>query len=249
MTLAVQLDPSLLMEAAGLDPDPWQRRALRSKARRLLLLAARQTGKSTTTGFIALNEALFRPESLILLVSRSERQSLELFRKVVDGYEVLGRPVEAVRQLAHSLELVNESRIIALPSDPATIRCYSGPWMVVVDEASQCSDNIMPALTPMLGTSGGRLLLLSTPYGRRGFFHELWTNGDPAWERHRSTAVECPRIPAEFLEEQRRLLGPRMFGQEHECEFVEATGQLFSAESIDRCFVGPDEQVPILAGF
>jgi hypothetical protein len=101
----------------------------------------------------------------------------------------------------------------------------------------------------MLGTSGGRLLLLSTPFGRRGFFYEAWTGGDPSWERHKSVATECLRIPTSFLEEQRRLLGPRMFSQEHECEFVEATGQLFSAESIDRCFVGPDERVPILAGF
>jgi hypothetical protein len=69
MTLAIRLDPSLLMEAAGFHPDPWQRHALRSEAKRLLLLAARQTGKSTTTSFIALHGALFRPGSLILLVS------------------------------------------------------------------------------------------------------------------------------------------------------------------------------------
>jgi hypothetical protein len=249
MTLAIRLDPSLLMEAAGFHPDPWQRRALRSEAKRLLLLASRQSGKSTTTSLIALNEALFRPESLILLVSRVERQSGELFRKVMAAYDALGRPVEAVRELAFSLELANGSRIIALPGDPATVRCFSGVVMVIVDEAARCLDGIFTATLPMLGTTDGRMLCLSTPFGKRGWFHEQWAGADPTWERIQARATECPRIRPEFLAEQRRLLGPAMFAQEHECEFVEATGQLFSAESIDRCFVGPDERVPILAGF
>jgi hypothetical protein len=246
--LAIRLDPALLMEAAGFDLDPWQCRALRSEAKRLLLLAARQTGKSTTTSFIALHGALFRPGSLILLVSRSERQSLELFRKVVEGYDAVGRPVEPVRELASSLELSNGSRIIALPSDPGTIRCFSGVWMVIVDEAAQCTDDIMPALVPMLGVSDGRLLLLSTPFGRRGFFHEAWAGGDPSWERHRSVASECPRIKAEFIEEQRRLLGQRMFDQEMCCEFVEMAGQLFPQDAIDRAFTDTDS-VAVLQGF
>jgi hypothetical protein len=249
MTLASRLDPSLLMEAAGFHPDPWQRRALRSEAKRLLLLASRQSGKSTTTSLIALNEALFQSGSLILLVSRSERQSGELFRKVMAAYNALGRPVEAVRELAFSLELANESRILALPGDPATIRCFSGVWMVIVDEAAQCLDGIFAATLPMLATTDGRMLCLSTPFGRRGWFYEQWAGADPTWERIQARATECPRIRPEFLAEQRRMLGPAMFNQEHECEFVEATGQLFSSGSIDRVFADSGEPAPILAGF
>jgi hypothetical protein len=93
--LGLRLDPSLIMELAGFPSvDPWQRAALRSEAKRLLLLAARQTGESTTTSLIALHAALFRPGSLVLLVSRSERQAVELFRKLMAAYDALGRPVE-----------------------------------------------------------------------------------------------------------------------------------------------------------
>jgi hypothetical protein len=248
LELAARLDPSYLMELAGFEPDPWQRAALRSEAERLLLLCSRQVGKSTCTAFIALHDALFRDGSLILLVSRSARQSGELFRKVMEGYDALGRPVEAARELALSLELTNGSRIIALPSDPATIRCFSGVRMVIIDEAAQCDDSIMPALMPMLGVSGGRFLALSTPYGKRGFFFEAWAGGDPAWERHRSTATECPRISPGFIEEQRRLLGQRMFDQEMCCEFVGMAGQLFPQDAIDKAFADTDS-VPVLQGF
>jgi hypothetical protein len=246
--LAIRLDPSLLMEYAGFEPDPWQRRALRSESKRLLLLASRQSGKSTTTSLIALNEALFRPESLILLVSRVERQSGELFRKVVEAYNRLGQPVEAVRELAFSLELANGSRIIALPGDPATVRCFSGVWMVVVDEAALCLDGIFTAVLPMLGTTNGRMLCLSTPFGKRGWFYEQWVSADPTWERIKAKATECPRISPEFLAEERRMLGPTMFAQEHECEFIEAEGQVFSAESIEAVFRDTGD-MPVLLGF
>src|SRR5258708_4192166 len=53
--LATALDPSLLMERAGQNPDDWQRDVLRSESKRLLLLCSRQAGKSTVTaalGFV-----------------------------------------------------------------------------------------------------------------------------------------------------------------------------------------------------
>jgi hypothetical protein len=248
--LAIRLDPSLLMELAGFEPDDWQRHALRCGSRRLLLLASRQSGKSECAGFLVLHEALFRPESLILLVSRSERQSGELFqKKVVANYNRLGRPIESRRELQFSLELSNGSRVVALPGDnPATIRCFSGVWMVVVDEAALCLDSLFTAVRPMLGTTDGKMVCLSTPFGRRGWFFEQWVGADPTWERIVSRAVDCPRISPEFLAEERRMLGPAMFSQEHECMFIESEGQVFSTESIEACFRGA-EDVPILAGF
>jgi hypothetical protein len=100
----------------------------------------------------------------------------------------------------------------------------------------------------MLGTTEGKMVCLSTPFGRRGWFYEQWTGADPTWSRIISRATECPRISREFLEEERRMLGPAMFAQEHKCEFVEAEGQVFSAESIEAVFQGA-EDIPILAGF
>src|SRR5947209_11683493 len=65
--VACLLDSALLMERAGLTPDLWQRQLLRSEARRVLVLAARQVGKSTTAAYVALAEAL-RPRTLTLCV-------------------------------------------------------------------------------------------------------------------------------------------------------------------------------------
>ncbi len=69
---------------------------------------------------------------------------------------------------------------------------------------------------------------MSTPFGKRGHFHEEWENGGPAWERVRITAHECPRISPGFLEEERRSLGDLFFRSEYLCEFTESSGQLFA---------------------
>ena len=93
---ALALDPSLLLSAQGLTPDPWQCDLLWSGAPHLLLNCSRQSGKSTTVAALALHQILFRPGALVLLVAPSERQSHELFRKVIAGYHALQSPLETV---------------------------------------------------------------------------------------------------------------------------------------------------------
>ena len=83
----------------------------------------------------------------------------------------------------------------------------------------------------MLAVSGGRSIALSTPYGKRGWFHDEW-HGESNWQRVRITAEECPRIPKEFLAEERRSLGDRYYRQEYGCEFVETVNAVFSMEDI-----------------
>src|SRR5689334_25095083 len=77
------LDPAAwARDRLGWQLDPWQVDFLRTGSPRILLNITRQGGKSTTAALLALHTALFRPKSLILLVSPSLRQSGELFKKV-----------------------------------------------------------------------------------------------------------------------------------------------------------------------
>ena len=202
---------------------------------RILLLCSRQLGKSTSTAILALNEACYRDNSLVLLVSRSERQSTLLFEKVGAFFKRL-RPVDAVKELSLSIKLANGSEIVALPGDGDTIRGFSDPRLIILDEASRIPDSVLAAVVPMTVVSGGRIVALSTPRGRTGFFYDLWSSRNPRWERIEGRASQSQRISREAIEEQRTTMGPRLFAAEFDNEFLEDWDSVFSAEAIASIF-------------
>ena len=213
--LALALDPALLMARAGHVPDAWQAGVLRSTAPRVLLNCCRQSGKSTTTASLALHTAVYDPGSLTLLLSPGERQSKELLRKVLDVYRTLDRPVPAEAENKLELELENGSRIVALPGNEGTIRGYSGVRLLVVGEASRVPDALYAAVRPMLAVSGGRLVALSTPFGKRGWWFESWEHGGASWARVKVKAEQCPRITPAFLKEERDTMGDLFYRSEY----------------------------------
>jgi len=230
------LDPVEFSRYIGLEPDPWQAEVLRSEDKRMLLNCSRQSGKSTTTAIKGLHVALYRPKSLVLLVSPSQRQSTELFRKVKDAYNAMEERPGLMEDNKLSLTLTNNSRIVSLPGDQGTVRGYSGVTLILEDEAAQVDDDFYHAILPMLIVNDGSLISMSTPFGKRGHFFEEWENGGDNWKRIQIPANLCPRITDEQLEAQRRSLGDMFFQQEFMCEFVELEDSSFKYDLIQRAF-------------
>jgi hypothetical protein len=233
-------DAVLMAQRAGIEPDAWQSDLLRSDARQMILLCSRQSGKSTVSSILAIHEAIYCPNSLILLLSPSLRQSQELFRKLQTVYNELDSPLlpQTTEESALRMELSNGSRIVALPGKEATIRGFSGVNLLVIDEASRVPDELYQSVRPMLAVSGGRIVLLSTPFGKRGFFYQEWTDG-VGWQRTKIAADLCPRIDKEWLERERKMIGDWWYLQEYFCEFVETNDQVFSYDDINAA-LSPD---------
>jgi hypothetical protein len=244
--LATALDPVLLARAAGLIPDLWQADILRARSRRTLLNVTRQGGKSTIAALLATHDALFLPDSLTLLLSPSLRQSGELFQKVLRIYKAVGRPVHARAETALSLTLANGARIVALPGTEATIRGYSGVTRLIVDEAARVLDDLYFSVRPMLAVSGGNLLAMSTPFGKRGWWHQAWTEGGDTWERIAIPATACPRISPAFLAEEQRALGAWWYQQEYCNAFMDTVDAVFRSDDIQRALT--HEVIPLFSG-
>jgi hypothetical protein len=225
------------MRSLGLEPDPWQIEVLEAGHPRLLLNCCRQAGKSTAVAILGLAEAIFVPFSKVLLLSRSHRQSAELFRTLVGFYRQLNTPL-LERLTTEQLELANRSRIVCLPCREDTVRGYAHVNLLVIDEAARVPDDLYRAVRPMLAVSGGRLVCLSTPYGRRGFFYEAWAKGGTDWQRIEVPAERVARIPREFLAQERRCLGESWYRQEYCCSFEALEGLVYP--DFNRCVVpGP----------
>jgi hypothetical protein len=103
--------------------------------------------------------------------------------------------------------------------------------LLIIDEASRVEDSLYQSVRPMLAVSKGRIILLSTPFGKRGFFHTEWTNGE-GWQRTKITADLCPRIDKDWLERERKMIGDWWFRQEYLCEFIETTDSVFNFNDI-----------------
>jgi hypothetical protein len=142
-----------------------------------------------------------------------------------------------------SLAFPNGSRIVGLPGTEGTIRGFSAVSLLVVDEASRVNDDLYLATRPMLAVSAGRLWLMSTPHGKRGFFYEAWENGGEEWERIRVRADQCPRISPKFLEEERATMGDRWFRQEYECQFEDEVSGVFARDLVVQAIT--DEVEPL----
>jgi len=228
--LLARLDILSLCDQCNIAPDQWQQDLLTSGDRQIILNASRQAGKTLIACVLAL-DTIFRANTLTLLVSRSLRQAQEMFL-TLKGLYLLTPLVKCKSETTLNLCLENGSRILCLPSDPDTIRVYSSVDLIIIDESSRVSDSVYLSVRPMLAVSGGRLLLLSTPNGKRGFFSDVWHTGKN-WKKYEITADQCPRITPEFLAEERESMSERFYLQEYMCQFSSTDDSLFSNELIE----------------
>ena len=237
------LDICLFAQDLGLTPDPVQTRLLQTTSSRVLVNCCRQWGKSSLCAIISLHEAIFNPPAMIVIVSPSMQQSVELYKKISDYHQKIpGAPAANLQSLTR-MQLRNGSRIISLPGSEKTVRGYSGATLIVVDEASRVEDEMLAAIRPMMATTSGRFFALSTPSGKRGWWYEAFERGH-GYERIAVKGSECPRISAAFLADELASLGPMRFQQEYECAFLDSETSVFSTDLIQQALV--DDFQPFL---
>ena len=227
----------------GFVPDAKQAEVLAWEGKRGILNCSRQWGKSTTAAAKAIHRAYTRPDSTVLVASPTERQSAEFLRKASQMMGRMGLAAKGDGANPLSLQFPNGSRIVGLPGTEATVRGFSAISLLLIDEASRVDDAMYRALRPMLAVGGGDLWLMSTPFGKQGFFYETWAHGGEQWKRISVKGTECERIPADFLEEERDQLGGLWFRQEYLCEFVDNGAGVFQRELIEQAL---DDEVAVL---
>ncbi len=217
----------------GFTPDAAQSEVLQWTANRGILNCTRQWGKSTMAAAKAVHRAYTRggePGA-----GGESDGAAERGISAEGGGDGAAAGTDGARGRGQSISLLlpNGSRIVGLPGTEGTVRGFSAVSLLLIDEAARVEDAMYKALRPMLAVGGGDLWLMSTPYGRQGFFYETWEHGGAEWKKVSVPATECARIPAAFLEEERGVLGPLWFRQEYLCEFVDSGSAVFDRELVE----------------
>lgn len=212
--------PLDLAAELGIALDPWQRDALRTTVHDLLLLVTRQGGKGEVATFLALDGLVNAPGSTTVVVSRAERQAKRLLRRIKRRYRQLADVPAPLTDNQYEFGLRNGAEVLALPGSEETIRGIDAVDLLIVDEAGLVSEELFNAVYPMLASTDGRCVAMTSARGARGWFWREFVGSDPDWHRTRVTWREIPRIKIEWIERTRRRMGELMFRQEFECEFL-----------------------------
>jgi hypothetical protein len=216
----------------GIALDPWQRAALTTDRHDVLLLVTRQGGKGEVATLLALDKLLNDPGSTTVVVSRADRQAKRLLRRIKRRYRQLSDVPPPIVESQYALELRNGSEILALPGSEETIRGIEAVDLLVIDEAALVQDDLFTAVYPMLATTDGRCIAMSTARGKRGWFWHEWEHGGDEWHRERVTWEQIPRFKPAWIERTRRRLGDWMFRQEFGCEFVDDVEQIYGTDLV-----------------
>jgi phage FluMu gp28-like protein len=215
---------------------PYQRRWIADRSTRKVWVASRQIGKSFALSLDAVSEALAsRCDNLVL--SRSQRQSREMMRKVKDHLRVFGAlsagALDALDDRAEDVTLPGGSRIISLPASPDTVRGFSGN--VFLDEFAFHSDDreIYKAVYPYT-TRGYKIRICSTPNGLGNMFADIVTRPDTPFSVHSTTIHEARAEGFEVdIDDLRRgIPHPDDWAQEYECRFVDEATALLTYDLI-----------------
>jgi Terminase large subunit, T4likevirus-type, N-terminal len=214
--LAYTIDPALwVQKRLGVTPSDWQSQFLRAPAgASLIVLTARQVGKTTVAGWAIAHFMLYNPGGLSVIACPSHRQSVEAVRRVKE--HLLTLEVKLKVDNVYSLELESGSRVLALPGSDDSIRGLTVDGWIVADEAARLSDDLISALRPMRARRPqARFAMLSTAWSRTDPFWKAWADDDPSWLRLKATADVPGLFSPQYLEQERRALGEHSFNREY----------------------------------
>ena len=245
----LKLDPSLFAyfffkndKGEPFKVHPHQDFILNDKSKTIILNIARQTGKSTAAALLALFTAYWIPNALVLIMSATKPQALEVIRKIKNfmntstehfSWKTLmpkGKENKAEIELKNGKSRTISRIISVTASDSA--RGYS-PTLVICDEMAFWEDQdetFNSVVLPMVDATDGTILALSTPNGRHGSFWNCYQS--PHWSAYHFNWRANPLNTQEKMDRKKETMTPLQFRAEYEAEFVSSRDSFFTASEI-----------------
>lgn len=232
--------------------DRWQEEVLATKGN-MCICSPRQMGKSTIISKDAGDYAINNPKKSIMIIASVERQAILLFEKVLsyiysENKKIIKKGKD--RPTKHELKLTNGSIIRCLPTGESGygIRGYTIDRLYA-DEAAFIKEAVWAAVTPMLSTTGGDIILLSTPFGIENYFYRMFHN-----DKFTSIHVDPEEVIKgrqdpqktsliEFRRDEKERMTKLQFQQEHMGLFVGGIMRFIEDDLVDSvCIIDPKIQ-------
>ena len=227
--LTVSLDPLQRFRAAMGEPRAFQAELLTSTATRVIIMASRQLGKSTSVACLAWD--YFLRGLTVVVITPTEKQAKEFLLRVKEFRDVDPFAPRGIQFLKTEVAADNhKGRILAMPATDSA-RGFTAD-VLVIDEAAQVGDDEIAAILPMRKKLTGRLIVTSTPLWREGFFYERWTQSNDYHKvlGHYSSVPEL----IDVIEHEKQDLSAQRFAREYDCQFSGSGEPLVSFATLQR---------------
>ena len=196
-----------------------------------VLLASRQTGKSTIMTIFLLWTALFFNDQRILLVANKEATAIEIFGRIRMAYEFIPNWLKSPISETYGktgMDLENGSRI-QISTTTGTAARGQSVNILVIDEAAFIEEHLMDpfwsSVFPIISSSmKSKVFMCSTPNGTGNLFHKIYTgavDSKNAWAHDRFHWTEVPgRDEKWMIETKAGLASEEKWLQEYEIFFI-----------------------------
>lgn len=203
-----------------------------------LLLCSRQLGKTISAAIYILWFATFNRAKLCVIASKNMSHATEIMSRIKFAYEELPNWLKAGCKFYNrtSIEFDNDSVIKSEATTEKTGRGGS-PSILMLDEISFISARIQTALwasiAPSLST-GGKLIMTTTPNGDQDLFARLWRGSMSGTNSFVHKIVLYHRHPERgpesgYREEMIGKLGELTVRIELDCEFLSSDALLINS--------------------
>ena len=259
-------DPEKRIELAkwlwGWNPHPTQRQWLLADAKVKAAACGRRWGKTESAAVDAATMAITCPGSAQMIVAPTADQSRLIFdtvERLIMGSD-LTRAISKVTRTPYPRLTVGRSLVMARTADEdgRNLRGHAAD-RVIVDEAAYVRDCVIQeVIAPMLADKDGRLVMVSTPFGKNHFYRSylkglestqaapspggegrgegaLSLRSNPALHHVSFSFPSCsnPHISGGYIERQRHEVSARQFAVEYEAQFLDDVSAVFPWEDIN----------------
>lgn len=225
----------------GIKPFPYQAEILEDDSEQIVIVAGRQSGKSMTLAIKALWTAFVKPNEDILILAPTQKQAQIIYDVIYGMISKSDLFKGHIKKFTMSETIFdNESHIrcLTVGKSGTFARGYSAT-MLIFDEAAFIPEEVFVSLEPAFAVRGKQMILSSTPYGKRGFFWQIYSqhllNKDSKTKVHRFKSEENRILKKDFLIQERQRMTEVQFRQEYEAEFIDEVGLYFPIELVMRC--------------
>jgi len=204
-----------------------------------VILKSRQLGISTLVAAYSVWQAIFYKDKNILIIATKLAVAQNFIRKVKTYLNSMPKWLlipEITTNNKQQVELSNGSQIKAIPTSEDAGRSEALS-LLIVDEAAfvRNFDELWMGLYPTLST-GGRAILLSTPNGVGGQYHEIYVKAERTenefnpiklmWDVH-------PERDGDWFSKETKNMSQKQISQELMCDFASSGDTFLTAEVLD----------------